>query len=32
LINARRCFDEQLAFETHWPQVRAALGELMGGL
>ena len=31
-INARRCFDEQLAFETHWPQVRAALGELMGGL
>jgi len=27
--NARRCFDEQLAFETHWPQVRAALGEVM---
>jgi glycosyltransferase involved in cell wall biosynthesis len=27
--NARRCFDEQLAFETHWPQVHAALGELM---
>jgi glycosyltransferase involved in cell wall biosynthesis len=27
--NARRCFDEELAFETHWPPLRAALAELM---
>jgi glycosyltransferase involved in cell wall biosynthesis len=27
--NARRCFDEQLAFETHWPTVSAALRGLV---
>jgi glycosyltransferase involved in cell wall biosynthesis len=27
--NARQCFEEQVAFESHWPAVRAALERVM---
>jgi hypothetical protein len=26
-----RCFDADLAFDTHWPTVRAALGRVLAG-
>lgn len=31
VAGARRCFAEELSFERHWPAVRAAIGDLVGG-